>query len=424
MVNAPLACRLLTGAVIAGAACGPGTDGEWLGTEYDSAGVRVVTNPREGIWTRSTTWRVERDLAIGTVTGSPEYEFGRVVDVEAGRDGRIYALDQMAAQVRVFDASGEHLFSFGGLGEGPGELSNHDPLGALAVLADSTGDLFVVDRLSNRLNRFTADGEFLGYLGLAVESGTVEPIASGILPNGDYVVHRVVRDTWNGILRVDSRDGRTLDTLLTFSLQPSAWGLTQQNAQGRTEALMHSPLWTILRDGRLVAGRSDRSSFEVWGADRQLNMIVRRHEEHPVLSESEQERYLDRLMEIWEIMFREEGESESWIEEQIQRGREVYIPPERLPAVTGFAEGPEETIWLRSARPVELMTSHVLYARLPVREFWSRNWEVFSGEGRWLGTVALPARFTLFRIRGHYLYGVEEDDLDVQRVVRLRLRIP
>ena len=384
----------------------------------------MVTNPRDGVWTRATAWYVERDLAIGTITGSPEYQFGRVVDVEVSRDGRIYALDQMAAQVRVFDSEGEYLFSFGGLGEGPGELSNHDPLGALAVFADSAGDLLVVDRVSDRLNRFTGDGEFLGYVSLEVASGTVEPIASAILPNGDHAVHRVVRDTWNGVLRVDSRDGRTRDTLLTFSLQPSAWGLTRQDAQGRTEALMHSPLWAILPDGRLVAGRSDRSSFRVWGAGGRLEAIVRRHEENPILSESDQERYLDRLMEIWETMFRDEGEAEEWIEEEIRRGRGVYIPPERLPAVTGFAAGPAGTIWVRGARPPELMTSHVLYARPPVREFWSRNWDVFSAEGRWLGTVVLPARFMLYRIRGRDLYGVEEDDLDVQHVVRLRLQTP
>ena len=415
---------LLAGAAFTAAACGSGPQGEWRGTEHDSASVRVVTNPRDGVWTRATAWRVERDLAIGTITGSPEYQFGRVVDVEVGPNGRIYALDQMAAQVRAFDSDGEYLFSFGGLGEGPGELSNHDPLGALAVLADSAGDLLVVDRASNRLNRFTGDGEGLGYVSLEVESGTVEPIASAILPNGDHAVHRVVRDTWNGVLRVDSRDGRTLDTLLTFPLQPSAWGLTRQDAQGRTKALMHSPLWAILPGGRLVAGRSDQSSFRVWGADKRLEMVVRRHEENPILSESDQERYMDRLLEIWETMFRDEGEPEEWIEEEIRRGRGVYIPPERLPAVTGFAAGPEGTIWVRGARPPELMTSHVLYARPPVREFWSRNWEVFSARGRWLGTVVLPARFTLYRIRGRDLYGVEEDDLDVQRVVRLQLQTP
>ncbi|WP_419940645.1 hypothetical protein [Candidatus Palauibacter sp.] len=393
-----------------------------MGTEYDSAGVKVVTNPRVGVWTRGTAWRVERDLTIGTETGMPEYQFGRVVDVEVRPDGRIYALDQMSARVRVFNSRGEYLFSFGGLGEGPGELSNHEPLGALAVLADSAGDLLVVDRVSNRLNRFTGDGEFLGYVDLGVQSGRVEPIVSAVLPNGDHLVHRVVRDTWNGILRVGSRDGRILDTLLAFSLQPRAWGLAQRNAQGRTEALMHSPLWAILPDGRVVAGRSDQSSFQVWGPNKRLEMVVRRHEENPVLSESGQERYLDRLMEIWETMFKDEGESEEWVEEQIGRGREVYIPPERLPAVTGFAWGPEGTIWVRAARPVELMTWHVLYARPPVREFWSRNWDVFSADGRLLGTVVLPPRFTLLRIRGLYIYGVEEDDLGVQRVVRLRLQ--
>jgi hypothetical protein len=71
------------------------------------------------------------------------------------------------------------------------------------------------------------------------------------------------------------------------------------------------------------------------------------------------------------------------------------------------------------------MTAAVLDGfRRPLQEFWAPTWDVFSEDGRLLGEVAMPARFTLHKIRGSRIYGVERDELGVQRVARLRIRMP
>lgn len=394
----------------------------WSGSERDSAGIRIVSNPSSGIWTETTRWTVERDLAVGEAEGDPAYQFGRVVDIDVADDGRIYVLDQQAAQVSVFDVGGSHLFSFGRPGEGPGEMSNQSPLGALAVLM-TPDEVLVPDRVNARVGRFSVDGNVIGTFPLRVENG--EPVRSSILPNGAFVLHRVERSPsgWSGLVELGS-DGEILDTILEFDLYASPWGMSAPDAQGRRQALEHAPLWAIMPDGRIVSGRSDQYLIDVRDSGGRLQMLVLREEDQPDLTDEGRQRFQDRLIKVWGDMFRRRGDPEEHIRSQLSQVDDIYILPERLPAFTGFAAGPEGTIWVRRALPVEAMTSHLLGPRAPLREFWSANWDVFSREGRFLGEVRLPPQFTLFRIKDRFIYGMETDELGVQRVVRLRIRIP
>ncbi|MGH7926511.1 MAG: hypothetical protein ACREQV_01790 [Candidatus Binatia bacterium] len=417
-----LVCCVAVGCELGDRASRVAAYGEWSGTERDSAGILIVSNPSDGIWTNRTRWTVEKDLSIGMVAGAPEYQFGRVADVAVGEDGRIYVLDQQAARIRVFDAGGSHILSFGSAGRGPGELSTSNPMGAQAVLVTAAGDIVVPDFDNRRLNRFNAEGEFIGASAMRLERGV--PVAWSILPGGDYVVHRVQRSpSWNGLLRIDRR-GEVLDTIYRFDLQPVPWGISTPTPEGRREALMHSPVWAITRDGRLVSGRSDRYRIEVRNLLGRLQMVILKEHEPLTLSRQQQERYLDRRMELWAEMSRSTGASEGWIQSQLDQGRGIYILPERLPAFTGFTAGPEGTIWVRGVSPIDSMTAHVLQPRLPLREFWSSTWEIFSRNGRFLGEITLPLNFTLHTIEGSYIYGVERDDWGVQRVVRLRIHMP
>ena len=74
-------------------------------------------------------WRAARDallaapprLWIGSDQEGPEL-FGRVRDVAIDDAGNILVLDEQTSDVRVFAPDGRHLQTFGGPGEGPGEL--------------------------------------------------------------------------------------------------------------------------------------------------------------------------------------------------------------------------------------------------------------------------------------------------------------
>lgn len=62
------------------------------------------------------------ELVIGSLADGPA-AFGRIGGVVADAVGRIYVADLQAGEIRAFSSDGEHLYSFGGRGAGPGELA-------------------------------------------------------------------------------------------------------------------------------------------------------------------------------------------------------------------------------------------------------------------------------------------------------------
>ena len=66
-------------------------------------------------------WRTaHEDLAIGGDSDDPRYIFGRVADVAVDSRGRIYALDQQAQEIKVYEADGAFVHTVAGPGRGPG----------------------------------------------------------------------------------------------------------------------------------------------------------------------------------------------------------------------------------------------------------------------------------------------------------------
>ena len=89
----------------------------------DSAGIRIVENaePPDGSrlgWTISP----EPTVTIGVAEGEEPYMLYGAVDAARLGDGRIVVANIGTNELRVFDAAGIHLATWGGQGEGPGEF--------------------------------------------------------------------------------------------------------------------------------------------------------------------------------------------------------------------------------------------------------------------------------------------------------------
>jgi hypothetical protein len=120
-------------------------------------------------------------------------------DMYVAPDGSIFVAEGHSnnpgtpARVHKFTADGEHLFSFGEMGDGPGQFMQ--PHG---LAMDSKGRLFIADRSNNRIQIFDQEGNFIDqwyqfsrlsgiYIddndvlyGADSESGSVNP------PHGDW----------------------------------------------------------------------------------------------------------------------------------------------------------------------------------------------------------------------------------------------
>lgn len=86
----------------------------------DSAGVRTVTSaPVDVVYAEMAA---EPALVIGRLSGPQEYLFGTITAVARNERGNVVVGDSQANEIRVFDPTGVHLRTLGGVGEGPGEF--------------------------------------------------------------------------------------------------------------------------------------------------------------------------------------------------------------------------------------------------------------------------------------------------------------
>ena len=104
----------------------------------DSAGIRIIENARPPEGSR-LDWRLgpEPLVSIGRMVGEDPYLFHRVFGAAVLSDGRIVIGDDGPKELRVFDGSGNHLETWGGQGEGPGEFGGNQLWGMAVLPGDS-----------------------------------------------------------------------------------------------------------------------------------------------------------------------------------------------------------------------------------------------------------------------------------------------
>ena len=143
-----------------------------------SGGQRVSQFTGDGTFVRAWGWGVatgESQFEVCTTTcqagirgtGDGQFALGGAGFATPGQvaidqsDGSVYVADNLNDRVQKFSATGQFLGKLGSTGGGDGQLS-----GPLGVAADSTsGDVYVADTGNGRVQRFDSSGAFVAVVG-------------------------------------------------------------------------------------------------------------------------------------------------------------------------------------------------------------------------------------------------------------------
>lgn len=156
-------------------------------TVFDSAGVRVVDlGPAPLEWVEHRALADEPDLVIRSSEDDGAIVLSDVRDVEVLPRGRVAVANGSGNDILVFDAAGEHVATWGGTGDGPGEFRSLEWLASLLPDSLAAGD----GRL-RRVTIFDSEGGFARSFATAsavdATSRPVPPRPLGLLANGSVI---------------------------------------------------------------------------------------------------------------------------------------------------------------------------------------------------------------------------------------------
>ena len=410
----------LYGAFVTLAACGDNGESPSTQAQFtDSAGVAIVTNPPGDAAHASIA--PEPVLSIGAVDGPDEEIFGRIASVALDGAGNFIVADGQIGEIRIFDASGDHLRTLGGAGEGPGEFR-----ALTGAWPTAEGVIVAVDTRLERITRFAPDGKLLTTatfdgpgerplirpIRLAGQAALLSRVQSLNIPSlqGGVSLQDALESMSDPLgnrpeymIRHDLA-GALLDTVATVPGQA-----TQTSGQGSGTSMSieilrvpfsPAPAATASPEGRVAVTAGRSYEFSLHGPAGSLERIVRLAEDPPVRTAAH--------LEAWVRGSTRGGESpdDAQVEAALRRYEELPMP-DRLPAWNSLLIADGGEIWAQ---------------RFAIQGAETVRRDVFGADGSFLGQVVVPARFRIQHIGDGKLTVVSSDDLGVERVEVYELR--
>ncbi len=378
--------------------CGDARSGpRWQGTvDTLPNGQVVVRNPAVPIWLPGSEWQVVEETRIGRIGGEGPDIFGAVLSFDLDRGGRVWVLESQSQELRVFDSLGVYVRTVGRRGGGPGEFAQ-----AVKVETGPDGNVWVMDPSNNRLSVFDTAGVYLeGHPALG--GFIIIPWPGRFDAGGSYYAPVPLTDGEFrvGIVRFDT----SMTAVDTFS--PPEDPVERERFEHHNDSggvmmasvpYQGSLLWRLSDAGTVWALLTDEYRFfEVDAEGDTLRTVTRAFDPLPVTGADR-----DRAREDLE-----------WF---VSQGGRIDLSriPSHKPPVRSFFRDDEGDTW------VEVTTS---------QEESRYVFDIFDGEGRYLGPVHLPFSLSASPtpiLRNGVLWGISRDELDVISIVRARvLKVP
>lgn len=375
------------------------THGWTVSTDTLSSGALHVLNtpPPSGF---QPTWTLKEDLRIGTFDQAGATSFGELKGLAVLDDGRIAVLDAQAQELRIFGPEGEHLATYGGKGEGPGELHT-----AFGLMRSPDGQLWVPDRGNARISVFDPDGGYQASFPLQLR--TWRQVWSGAMSNDHQILKpsQVRGPPRRTVLRVYDSQMVLLDSLplpepISYDVREMPGVFYWESSDGSTRRIHPVPFFPIGVEvldprGGFWSKEDGDPAYRVRhfmpGGDTTLVLETMRS---PVrIPSEERDSVIDGLRDELQ---QTGGARQDW----------ARVPEVRPPVVSMFLSD-EGKLWVQVASPDESLV-----------------YDVYQRTGQYEGTVETGLKiYSQLRplVRGNQFWAVVTDEFDVPYVVRAHL---
>lgn len=397
-----LAVVVAAASAVAGCGADERADGWTVTVDTTASGATRVVNqpPPEGI---EPAWVVEEELRLGSLDEAGPASFGQIHGLAVADDGRIAVLDAQAQELRIFDPAGRHLRTFGGKGEGPGEL-----MSANGLMLGPEGMLWVPDPRLGRMSIFDWDEGFreshqwqvrsYGY----VWTGAIDSAGRVLEPS--YSPRETER--WQ-VLRVYDRTMQPLDSLAMERLPdtpdrdpPGAFYWEGGSVRGYISVPFYAGARSALdRQGRFWSTGDGDPAYRIarWNPGARDTTLVVESARAPVpVSAAERDSVIDEIT--------------TYLRDRGADARQDWSKvPSVKPAVQGLFIAEDGRLWVRVTTGESGVTTY----------------DVFDPDGRYDGTAVVPAdvyQWVTPVVRDGRFHAVVTDELDVQYVLAGPLR--
>ena len=398
----PSLVALTSLAGLAAAACGgeSGAPGQRKSEFRDSAGIRIVENPRPPSDSR-LKWEVgeEPSVSIGSVEGEEAYQLYRADDATKLPDGRIVVANGGTLELLVFDEVGGYLTVWGSRGDGPGEFAGE---GILKVEPWPGDSVMACHGFDDRISLFDSEGDFgRDYrLGAEVASRTRmrDVLPDGSILASEYIAPEGFSGRASSLVRAGERhrilaaDGSARADLGRYPGAEAYRYVGDFDFEWR--AAFHrsdiSAAWGQLA----VVGANDRYEIRAYDADGALVRIVRRDHDPRRPAQAEVDRHFERIL----------ANMSEGSRGMLATVFESMPAVEALPAFAGIMADALGYLWVEEFRlDGEASGAPGL-------------WTVFDPEGRVRGFVETPSGLDIHEIGADYILGDATGELGVQYV--------
>ena len=363
----------------------------------DSADILIIENasPPEG---SRLGWRIgsEPTVSIGEVDGEEHYLLHVAWDATRLSDGRIVVTNTSTQELRVFDARGTYIATWGGAGEGPGEFAE------LWQVERWPGDSIVAWTAPRQgISVFASDGSYGRTFNMERDGDPLWPFFSpqSVTRNGSVLAVLALPNADTLVAELRDGEGTTTARFGTHANMEVHRVVVDGRASSGRTIFGRRPVYAAWGD-RIVIGSTDRYELKAFRPDGSLERLVRRAHVPRTPTPATVAAYIDENV-------RRPSPGTSDAERQsLRRSRRVYesMPvAEHYPAFTSIIADAMNHLWVEEYE-------------FPGEERPGSLWTVFDSEGQVLGFVETPEVLQILEIGEDYILTWKRDELDVEYV--------